>query len=78
MFIESIKSVPGNFAGDDKKSKAIREQRKCFGFPNDLTYESEIRIGWSYRWKNQCPEGMYLFPVIHSLSLSFDRELLHK
>ena len=61
VFTENIVSTPDTLAGNVKKSKAAQERRRCFGFQNDLTYDSELVLGWSRRWKNQCPEGKCLF-----------------
>ena len=36
------------------------DSRKCYGFPEGLTVETDVVIGWSSRWENQCHEGMQL------------------
>jgi len=56
--VENSGSAPNSLRGDGQKSKGVQEKRSCFGFPNDLAYESELVTGWSRRWKNQCPKGL--------------------
>eukprot|EP00795_Rhopilema_esculentum_P013645 gene13645-4543_t len=55
IFIINVKSGvvdqkgKGNLAGDDGKS--------CYRFSSSLAEDPDVIVGWTARWKNQCPEG---------------------
>ena len=55
----------GNLAGDDGKS--------CYRFPSSLAEDPDVVVGWTARWKNQCPEGLLLIlaPVPFITCLTF-------